>query len=88
MYGLGVARFHLPQRRDYFERRGPCVDVHVSVMYPRTKAEAKVPKEICSECPVREECLEHALDNNEEYGVWGGTTELERRALKKARQAA
>ena len=34
-------------------------------------------------CPVAEECLEFALATNQEAGVWGGTTEEERRKLRK-----
>ena len=44
-------------------------------------AEQNVAKKICRECPVRYECLADALDNRIEYGVWGGLTERERRAL-------
>ena len=36
---------------------------------------------VCSGCPVRFECLAEALDNRIEWGVWGGMTERERRAL-------
>jgi WhiB family transcriptional regulator, redox-sensing transcriptional regulator len=39
----------------------------------------------CRTCPVRTECLAHALDERVEFGVWGGMTERERRALLKAR---
>jgi hypothetical protein len=35
----------------------------------------------CSFCPVRRSCLASALANDEEYGVWGGTTELQRDVL-------
>src|SRR5258707_14586237 len=38
-------------------------------------------KLICRGCPVRTECLADALDNRIEFGVWGGMTERERRAL-------
>lgn len=34
-------------------------------------------------CPIRHECLLFALTNNEKSGVWGGTTELTRRAIRK-----
>ncbi|EGD43250.1 WhiB-related protein [Nocardioidaceae bacterium Broad-1] len=38
-------------------------------------------KQICVGCPVRAECLAEALDNQIDWGVWGGMTERERRAL-------
>ena len=42
-------------------------------------------KAICSGCPVRTECLAEALDNQVEWGVWGGLTERERRAILRRR---
>ncbi len=36
---------------------------------------------VCRDCPVRLACLAEALDNRIEYGVWGGTTERERRSM-------
>ena len=40
---------------------------------------------ICGRCPVRDECLAHALDYDERHGVWGGLTADERRALRHGR---
>lgn len=37
---------------------------------------------VCGACTVREECLAYALANNERYGIWGGLTPRERRAIK------
>ncbi|MBP7971817.1 MAG: WhiB family transcriptional regulator [Candidatus Nanopelagicales bacterium] len=42
-------------------------------------------KAICGGCPVRTECLADSLDNEIEFGVWGGMTERERRALLRRR---
>ena len=42
-------------------------------------------KAVCMRCPVRTECLADALDNRIEFGVWGGMTERERRALLRRR---
>ena len=38
---------------------------------------------ICSACSVREECLNYALETNQEAGVWGGYAEDDRRRLRK-----
>jgi WhiB family redox-sensing transcriptional regulator len=48
-------------------------------------AEQNRAKIICKACPVRTECLADALDNQVEFGVWGGMTERERRAILKRR---
>ncbi|MEV2279195.1 WhiB family transcriptional regulator [Nocardiopsis sp. NPDC049922] len=42
-------------------------------------------KRICSGCPIRMPCLLEALNDRVEFGVWGGMTERERRALLRAR---
>ncbi|MGW0366169.1 WhiB family transcriptional regulator [Streptomyces sp. NPDC002990] len=42
-------------------------------------------KEVCALCPVQPDCLDHALQVQEPYGVWGGLSEAERRRLQ-ARQ--
>ncbi|MFF4526934.1 WhiB family transcriptional regulator [Streptomyces bluensis] len=38
-------------------------------------------KRVCSHCPVRQTCLEWALDTDQYTGVWGGLSEKERRTL-------
>jgi WhiB family transcriptional regulator, redox-sensing transcriptional regulator len=50
-----------------------------------TGAQQREAREFCFACPVRTECLAHALDQRIEFGVWGGTTERERRALLRGR---
>jgi len=51
-------------------------------------AEQNKAKQLCAGCPVRTECLAEALDNQVEWGVWGGMTERERRALLRRRPNA
>jgi WhiB family redox-sensing transcriptional regulator len=51
-------------------------------------AEQKRARLFCQGCPVRFECLAEALDNRIEWGVWGGMTERERRALLRRRPNA
>jgi WhiB family transcriptional regulator, redox-sensing transcriptional regulator len=40
-------------------------------------------KRLCTQCPSQKDCLEFALATNQESGVWGGTSEDERRRLRK-----
>jgi WhiB family redox-sensing transcriptional regulator len=47
----------------------------------------KVAKDICKKCPYIEKCLQWAIDNSES-GIWGGTTERERRTMRHRRTAA
>ena len=41
-------------------------------------------KAVCHECLARPACLEFALATNQEAGIWGGTSEEERRKLRKS----
>ncbi|MFH8342201.1 WhiB family transcriptional regulator [Streptomyces sp. AM6-12] len=47
------------------------------------QVQAERAKVVCARCPVREQCLDWALDTGQAIGVWGGTTELERRKLSR-----
>jgi WhiB family transcriptional regulator, redox-sensing transcriptional regulator len=40
-------------------------------------------KSVCARCSVTEQCLQYALETNQDSGVWGGLSEDERRALKR-----
>jgi WhiB family redox-sensing transcriptional regulator len=41
-------------------------------------------KAVCRACEVRTSCLHYALETNQENGIWGGTTEDERRTIRRA----
>lgn len=41
-------------------------------------------KKLCNDCPIRQECLSYAIENNEVFGVWGQTTPLERKMIRMA----
>jgi WhiB family transcriptional regulator, redox-sensing transcriptional regulator len=44
-------------------------------------------KEVCGECPVSSDCLDYALHTNQDSGIWGGTSEEERRQMRRERVA-
>ncbi len=45
-------------------------------------------KQVCAECQVRTECLDFALETNQDSGIWGGLSEEERRVIRRRRAAA
>jgi WhiB family redox-sensing transcriptional regulator len=61
-----------------------CRDADPDTLFVQGAAQNRV-KAICLGCDVRTECLSDALDNRVEFGVWGGMTERERRALLRRR---
>ncbi|HEY9557755.1 MAG TPA: WhiB family transcriptional regulator [Acidimicrobiales bacterium] len=67
--------------------RGLCTNVPPAIFFPSDGAGVDVARKICADCPVREACLEHALANRIDHGVWGGCSERERRRILKRRRA-
>ena len=65
---------------DDWAARGACRTTDPDALFVQGAAQNRA-KVVCSGCPVRAECLADALDNRTEFGVWGGMTERERRAL-------
>ncbi|WP_231988525.1 WhiB family transcriptional regulator [Nakamurella panacisegetis] len=62
--------------------RAVCAGADPDALFVTGAAQRDAAK-ICQACPVRLECLADALDNQIEYGVWGGMTERQRRAVLK-----
>ncbi len=67
---------------------GACRGVDPDLFFPDRGESLEPAKRICGECAVRDECLEHALANGERFGVWGGTSERERRRIRRQRRTA
>jgi WhiB family redox-sensing transcriptional regulator len=66
-----------------------CRDTNPDLFFPvGTTGQALVQieqaKTVCRECPVQAPCLEFALSTNQDSGIWGGTSEEERRKLRRA----
>ena len=86
---------HAP--RDAWRIRASCRSVDPDLFFPVGTTGLAVDqidsaKEVCGSCPVSGPCLEFALTTNQDSGVWGGTSEEERRSLRRqwlrARRAA
>jgi len=68
--------------------RGRCTNVPPEVFFPSDGVGVEIARRICADCPVKEPCLEYALAERIDHGVWGGTSERERRRILKARRGA
>lgn len=71
-----------------WQLKGACRDEDPELFFPVGKMgpaleQIEEAKDICRVCPVREECLDWATRTGQKFGVWGGTTEDERRTLRK-----
>lgn len=61
-----------------------CKGLPTALFFPsntENRHDMEMAKTICRECPVRRECLTTYL--YEEYGIWGGTNERQRRKLRR-----
>ncbi len=70
-------------RRPEWHKRGACRGQGTRAFFAKGTAPAST-RAICAGCPVRQECLEVALADDELQGVWGGTTESERRGMRRS----
>lgn len=66
---------------------GACAGADPDLFFPERGASTREAKAVCAGCPVRLECLEHALTHNERFGIWGGLSRRERERLTRARRA-
>ena len=65
-------------------KRGACRGEDRAMFFPGLGKTTTAARAICSNCSVRQECLEYALADTELAGVWGGTSDRERRKLRSA----
>lgn len=69
----------MPWNEDW-PTQATCREDHPDALFVQGAAQQQA-KVVCFRCPVRAECLAHALDTRTQFGVWGGMTERERRQL-------
>ena len=90
-----MALTYTPQKwglDDRWRDGASCAEVDSDLFFPvgvtgPAVGQIAAAKAVCSQCPVQTQCLEFAITTNQEYGVWGGTSEEERRALRRAWRA-
>lgn len=76
--------WHLEQAGDWI-REAACVGAPPEWFFDQVHPTAR---ELCAICPVRQDCLDLAIANDEQYGFWGGMTTHERVWEKRRRRVA
>lgn len=64
-----------------------CLGTDPEMFFPEGPAASQTLR-ICQHCPVFQQCLDHAMDNPTLRGIWAGTTDVQRRAMRKSRRDA
>lgn len=65
-----------------------CAQTDPDQWYPEKGESPRAAKAICARCEVRDLCLQWALDHDEKFGIWGGTSGRERRRLLLGKRSA
>jgi len=90
--GTGVDRKDVTPMHDDTETSwmasGNCRSYPPAVFFPSDGVGVDRARRICATCPVSTNCLEYALENRIDHGVWGGASERERRRILKRRRLA
>lgn len=68
-------------------RDGECRNYPSGAFFPSDGVGVDAARRICATCKVQEKCLDYALTSRIDHGVWGGTSERERRRILKRRRA-
>ena len=68
--------------------RAACAGTDHRLFFGLTDRLVTEARAVCAGCPVQAECLSYAMDNEEQFGVWGGLTVRERRALRRWERVA
>lgn len=66
--------------------QGKCRELPPAMFFPSDGLGVQVAQRVCRDCPVSEHCLEYALANRIDHGIWGGRSERERRRILRRRR--
>ncbi len=86
--GLADAGYGYEPERTGWYLRAACAEADPRIFFPVGSGEDALgataeAKSICAHCPVCAECRSFALTTNQQYGIWGGLDEEERRVVRR-----
>lgn len=65
-----------------------CATTDPELFFPRSGDSLTAVRRVCANCPVKQACLDYAIKNSVQAGIWGGRTLKERRAIQRRKKAA
>lgn len=76
----------MDEHRQTWMAEGACRSYPATAFFPSDGAGVEVARAICEGCPVQARCLDYALEQRIEHGVWGGASERQRRRILRGRR--
>ena len=67
--------------------QGKCKDMDPAFFFPSDGVGVRLAQNVCADCPVKAPCLEYALAYRVDDGVWGGTSERQRKRILRRQRA-
>lgn len=64
-----------------------CAETDLEAFFPEKGGSTRDAKKICASCDVATQCLAYAMKSDERFGIWGGLSERQRRALRRKANA-
>lgn len=85
-----MSREQIGNSSDDWRHKAACLDEDPELFFPIDDSglslmQTEDARQVCRACDVSAACLQWALEAGQDFGIWGGKTEDERRALKRQR---
>jgi hypothetical protein len=77
----------IPEPPGAWALQAECAGMDPALFFPERGESTSEAKAVCRRCPVAAECLAYGMANRERFGIWGGKSERERRALRRGGRA-
>ncbi len=75
-------------QQSHWRSQAACRGLDTTLFFPGQGEPVAEAQAVCFACPVEVECASYALDSSQRFGIWGGTTERERRRIRAERRAS